>query len=101
MKVKLIDGSEVAVSSVSKTFYESQAMFKESNENKVITSISIQEPAEDFDYYKNLFTINNVKTFDVLNNSGVKLYTFEVSEVQSVSYSLQDSGGSFVNIQLA
>lgn len=100
MKVKLIDGSEVYVNSVSKTFYESESTLKEDSGNKVITNISIQEPTEDFDYYKNLFTIDNVKTFDVLNNTGVKLGTFEVTEVQSVSYSLQDAGRSFVNIQL-
>lgn len=100
MKVRLVDGSEVYVSSVSKTFYESEATFKENSGNKVITNISIQEPAEDFDYYKKLFTIDNVKTFDVLNNNGVNLGTFEVTEVQSVSYNLQDAGRSFVNIQL-
>lgn len=101
MKVKLIDGSEIYITSVSKTFYESGSTLKEgSGNNKVITNISIQEPTEDFDYYKKMFTIDNVKTFDVLNNAGINLDTFEVTKVQSVSYNLQDTGRSFVDIQL-
>ena len=100
MKVKLIDGSEIYITSVSKTFYESESTLKEGSGNKIITSISIQEPTEDFDYYKKMFTIDNVKTFDVLNNAGINLDTFEVTKVQSVSYNLQDTGRSFVDIQL-
>ena len=99
MKVKLSDtaNTEIVVSSVSQNYYGSAA-----NEGEAETSfsITINNPEKEFDYYKELFTNDSIKSIKVINSRGNAVTTISGSKINSISYNYQDENPSFVNIQI-
>lgn len=99
MKVKLSDtaNTEIVVSSVSQNYYGSAA-----NEGEAETSVSItiNNPEKEFDYYKELFTNDSIKSINVINSRGNAVTTLSGSKINSISYNYQDENPSFVNIQI-
>lgn len=99
MKIKLSDtvNTEIVVSSVSQNYYGSTA-----NESGAETSVSItiNNPKKEFNYYKELFTNDSIKSIEVINSRGDAIAILSGSKVNSISYNYQDENPSFVNIQI-
>lgn len=93
MKVKLSDisQSQIEVSSVSQ-------IFNADNDSNLIL-INIREPSQNFDYYKNIFTDEAIKTVVVIDNKGSILATLHGQEIMQISSNLQESD-SFVSINI-
>ena len=99
MKIKLsdTDKTEVVVSTVSKN-YCSNGVTKD--DSGVSIHISTNHPNKDFDYSKELFPNDSVASFEVLGSNDITIDTLNGREVKNVSYTYQEDGLPFANIQI-
>lgn len=94
MQVKLSDASTTVVDVTT----VSQVFANEFNESSI--NIIVRKPLQDFEYYKNLFTDNAIKTIIVLDSAQKTLVTLNGSSVKQVSLNIQDDESS-INVQIA